>query len=326
MNDLWIRPVPGDQLGLAIAGFLDDCALGNLSDNTINWYSDSLERFHWWCHEFKQPTHLDGLDALVLRQFFVYVQNALPRWGSNHPQASLPASAGYVDRFYRALRRFFNWCVEQEYLDESPLVKVRRVHVPDEQPDPFSQDEIERITQVLRAQSGELGRRNRAIVAVLLDTGLRRQELASLTTDDVNLHTGEIFVRRGKGRKRRMVQLGRSARKALRHYWVQDRSHAEGFSYALFLARSGEALTGDGLRLMLARVGHKAQVGPVNPHRFRHTMAVEALRAGMPEIQLMMILGHTSLEMTRRYVKLAGQDLERAASQHSPLDRLKLGL
>jgi len=71
---------------------------------------------------------------------------------------------------------------------------------------------------------------------------------------------------------------------------------------------------------------HVAGVEPCNPHRFRHTAAVTAIRAGMREFELQLMLGHTSLEMTRRYVKLVESDIVRAAREHSALDHLKLSL
>lgn len=319
MSNPLLRPLPGDQLGLMIEAFIDDCEIANLSPGTIRYYRDKLGKFHRWCAETGVPLDPSRHDPQVARQFLRYLQSDV-RWDGKHSSSVRKMTAGGIDSYYRALRRFYNWCMEQEFIAASPLEKVKGPKATDEQPDPFSEDELRRLFAAVEEQGGRFLLRNRAILAVLLDVGLRVSELCNLTVEDYNFQTGELLVRHGKGRKSRSVALGAQARRALRNYWLLQRKDIE--SPWLFTARADRQLTRNGIKMLLNRLGERAGVSPVNPHRFRHTAAIFALRAGMDAFSLQAMLGHTSMEMTRRYVRIANTDMIRAAKHHSPLDWL----
>lgn len=324
-----LRLIPRDDLGMLIAAFVDDCRLADLSPRTVERYQDQLMRYHWWCE--RNDVALDPTQHTKddLRRFFVYLQTAPSRWDlPDHPPSNRPTKASTRGAYHRTLQRFFNWLVEdEEELDVSPMVKVRRPNVVDEQPDPFSDKELARLVGSLRAAgNGYLATRNRAIVAVLLDVGLRASELGALTFEHYNMSTGDLLVAVGKGGKSRQLRLGARARQQVRRYWIRHRQLLGDDNGPIFVSERGARLTRSGLRKMTTELGRLSTVEPCNPHRFRHTMAVSAIRAGMSEFHLQAILGHTSLEMVRRYVKLAEADVARASQEHSPLDHLKLGL
>lgn len=326
-HDLRIRLIPGDSLDTWIRAFLDDLALANRSPGTTRFYRGNLQRFHWWCNEFGIPSDPEQISTADIRQFLIYVQNSNGRWGQpgNH-MASKPSTPALLHVYYRSLRPFFNWLVDQEVIDRSPMDKVRAPRVRSDQPEPFDQRELRRLAKALNdAGDGELAMRDRAIVAVLLDVGLRASELGALQATDLNIATGDLLVRAGKGDKSRQLRIGARARRSVRRYWIHHRAR-HGEVGPLFLTMTGRALTQDSLKQMLARVGQRAGVHPVNPHRFRHTAAIMAIRAGMNLFHVQMMLGHTSLEMTKRYVKLAESDLSDAARDHSALDFMKLGI
>ena len=170
-----------------------------------------------------------------------------------------------------------------------------------------------------------LADRNRAIVAVLLDVGLRAAELAAIQVAHLSIATGDLYVDAGKGNKPRRLRLGARARRQVRRYWLRHRA-ALGTEGRFFLADDYEPLTAGGVHFITTRLGERAGVVPCNPHRFRHTFAVNAIRAGMGLLQLQQMLGHTDLTMVRRYVKLAEGDIAEAAQNHSPFDHMRLGL
>lgn len=321
-----IRLVSGDDLEALIEAFLDDCRLANLSPKTLTFYGTNLGRFRWWCEQTGAP-----LDPVVhrpvdIREFLRYVQTAEQRWASRgNAMSDQPVSDSTLHAYYRTLRVFYNWLVEQEYMEVSPLAKVRPPKVRREQPDPFTHEELQRISTVLRTSGDDpLALRDRAIVAVLLDVGLRASEVAGIRTEHLDVTSGRLWIDRGKGNKARETRLGAAARRPVRRYWLRyRRTLSDG---AFFLANDGEPLTGQGIHFITTKVGRKAAVYPCNPHRFRHTAAIEAIRAGMGLLELQTILGHSSLDMVRRYAKIAETDLAAASRDHSPLDKLKLGL
>lgn len=320
-----IRIVPNDQLDDLISAFLDDCRLANLSNKTLRFYEDNLRRFRWWCGEAGVTLAPAAHTASTVRDFLRYVQTEPSRWGKpEHFTAANPAGPSTVHAYHRVLRRFYNWLVEQEYLEASPMGKVRAPRIPKSQPDPFSTDELRRLATALGDDGeGFLAERNRAIIAVLLDVGLRASEIASIQVEHYNVTTGDLYVEKAKGGKPRTVRVGARARRVVRRYWMRYRTKVADAG-PLFLTSDATALTAQGVHDITTKLGTKAGVYPSNPHRFRHTMAVSAVRAGMGVAQLQQILGHADIAMVLRYVKLAESDLATASRDHSPLDSMKL--
>lgn len=321
-----IHLVPDNELDPLIQAFLDDCRLARLAPRTIEYYHDNLFRFSWWCQTFNIPLDPQSHTKGHIRQFMRYVQSPEARWSDpTHSRASRPAGASTQHSYFRVLRRFYNWLVaEERYLDESPMATMRAPKLPDEQPDPFSADELARIVAALDIDQSSLAFRNRAIVAILLDIGLRVSELCNLTTDTVDISTGDVNVIMGKGRKSRSLRIGASARRVVRRYWLMDRRHQPPGAFLLTIHE--RPMTQNSVKLMLNRVGSRADVKPINPHRFRHTAAVSAIRAGMNLFLVQQMLGHATLDMTRKYAKLVDADMSEAAVEHSALDHLHLNL
>ncbi len=200
-DDRLIHLVQADTLEAMTAAFLDDCALANLSPKTLRFYRTNLDRFGWWCAEARVPRDPTQMTAQQIRDFLRYVQTAESRWGKpDHGMSAKPATDKTVHAYYRVLRRFFGWLVEQEYLDTSPMARIRAPKMRKESPEPFSADELARISATLTlAGDGLLAVRNRAIIAFLLDQGLRASELCGIMIDHINIATGDLVIVHGKG-------------------------------------------------------------------------------------------------------------------------------
>jgi site-specific recombinase XerD len=159
--------------------------------------------------------------------------------------------------------------------------------------------------------------RNRAIIYTLLDTGLRASELCNLEIRDIDFRNREIKVREGKGGKSRMVYVSSKAAKFIWRY-LSDRIGAADNS-PVFAAQNELPLGSRGLELMLQRLGKRAGVRDVYPHRFRHTFAINYLRNKGDAYTLQRILGHSSMEMTKRYLQIANEDVAVRQHQASPV-------
>jgi site-specific recombinase XerD len=164
------------------------------------------------------------------------------------------------------------------------------------------------------------GIRDRLILLILLDTGLRASELLALNFENVNPVTGILQIMHGKGDKFRVVYLGRRSRMVLRSYY-QKIKHHEG---ALIIGIHGERLEYTGLRQVLRRRAKTAGVVYQSPHSFRRLFALTMLRNGIDVFSLQLLMGHADLQMLRRYLKQAGSDLQEAHNQASPVDKFKL--
>lgn len=226
-------------------------------------------------------------------------------------------SSATVQVYWKVLRSFFKWASVDLDLD-NPATSIPAPKVSSKEIQPFSQDDV---TKLLRACKT---RRDKALVPLLLDTGLRISEACRLTIRDVNLETGTVTVIPfGGGRKSRgrQVYLGKSSRRALWTY-LASRPDRGDPGAPLLATLNGKPLNRDSSRGILDRIAARAGVEGCHPHRFRHTFAIFYLRNGGDVFSLQRLLGHASLEMVRRYLALADSDLEQAHRRASPVDRL----
>ncbi|XUX01077.1 MAG: tyrosine-type recombinase/integrase [Dehalogenimonas sp.] len=230
-------------------------------------------------------------------------------------------SAISVNDAYRGIRRFFNWLVEEKVVSETPMTNIRPPKVPQKVIQPFTAEDIGRL---LSAIDGRVftSMRNRAIILMFADTGLRLSELVGIKLEDINLGAETVKVL-GKGARERFVRIGRQAQRALINYLKQR----QGDSPWLWLGYDGYPLQKSGVRLMLSILGKKAGLEHVrcSPHTFRHFFAVTALLNGAGEFDVQSLLGHSDLTMTRHYAaSLSSANAVKNHRRFSPIDNLKV--
>lgn len=161
--------------------------------------------------------------------------------------------------------------------------------------------------------------RDRAMILLFLDTGLRATELIDLRLRDYDRATGQVVVKQGKGGKDRIVFAAQGAKAALWRYLVERPAGSP--DHNIFITRTGQPIERNSLRHLVQRLGERSGVQNVTLHRFRHTFAIEFLRNGGNVLELQRLLGHAKLETLNIYVKLASTDLEKAQAAASPADR-----
>jgi integrase/recombinase XerD len=158
--------------------------------------------------------------------------------------------------------------------------------------------------------------RDRAIVILLVDTGIRASELCGLTLRDADFRNHRIVVM-GKGRKERHVPISPRTEQALWRYLAtrEDKKPVA----PLFATSTGNRLDRFSLHGLLELAGNRAGVEGVHPHRFRHTFAITFLRNGGNVFALQRILGHESLTMVNKYLAIAQTDIQAAHHEASPV-------
>jgi site-specific recombinase XerD len=193
---------------------------------------------------------------------------------------------------------------------------------------PFSDDEIRRLYAACERHTFR-GLRLRAMLMTMLGTLVRASELLGLRLCDLDLEQKQIVVRpiTDKTRKGRTIGIPPEVALDLSRYWNRARM-SPGFDLSpesqLFIAESGETLGKKGLESALNRLGKRAKVDNVHPHRFRHTGAINMLLAGVDPFVLMHTLGHTDLTMTKRYLAIVHKDVRHLQRAANWLDKLKL--
>lgn len=286
--------------------FIVDRKARGLSPNTIDFYRKKLKKFIRFC-ELNKICDIQELTATHIRKYILWLESH----GHNK---------GGVHTYFRVLRSLLYWYeLENELTGWLNPIKKVRVNLPSQAPlDPA---DIKAVKAMLKACDNDFtGTRDRLIILILLDTGLRAAELLALDIEHVNPIIGTLQVLHGKGDKSRLVYLGKKSRMALRSF-LRRRGKEEG---ALLLGVHGERLTYTGLRLLLKRRAKKAGVEFQSPHSFRRLFALEMLRNGIDVFSLQLLMGHADLQMLRRYLKQAGSDLQEAHNQASPVDKWKL--
>lgn len=222
--------------------------------------------------------------------------------------------------YHRVVDAFFNWLIAEERLAVSPMKRVPRPQVPDEQIKPLTGEELSRLLEQPDLKSFT-GSRDAAFMVLLADTGLRVSEALSIRLTDIDTRLRSVALV-GKGSKARTVFYGETAARYLRDY-LRRRTDGEP-DEPLFLSSLGEGLDRFNISGRIHDYGEAAGIKGkrVSPHTLRHTFAVSWLMGGGDALSLQRLLGHSSPEMTARYVNFAANDLAKLHRSVSPLDRL----
>ena len=162
------------------------------------------------------------------------------------------------------------------------------------------------------------GDRDRAAMLALLDTGARASEFTALDVGDVNQGTGAVLIRHGKGDKSRVTFLGAKARRELARYL--RRRGEQSPSAPLWATKTGARLTYHGLRSVVQRRARAAGVRAPGLHDFRRAFALLALRGGVDLVSLQRLMGHSGLDVLRRYLAQTEADLRAAHAKGAPVD------
>ena len=316
---------PGTSLRSLVNGFVLTKQTEGKSPRTVEFYSENLKRFLWYAQKQDWPDDIRMITEWYIREFLGYLVNEKCRWGlkgNGSETSQSKASHTTVHHYFVVLANFFGWVVREGFLKENPTVKIKIAKPKTKVIKPYSHEEISRMLVVCDDDYGHnakfLGSRNKAIVLVLLDAGVRLSELIGMTLEDVNASNGNIRVM-GKGSKERVVRIGKVTQKALWRYLVHrsDNGVAE-----LWLNEERRPLSCGGVQCLIRRLKERAGiVGGGSVHRFRHTFALNFLRVDKNVFNLQYLLGHSELEMVRRYTATLGmEDALKAHEKASPVD------
>lgn len=296
-----------DSLETWVSHFLTDRKSKNLSANSVRYYRNNLKKFIEYCSNNHIYT-VASIKPDLIRSYIIHLRE------SGH-------NAGGVQGYYRAIKAFLNFYIIEMDLPNNlnPIARIRLPKAPEKILPPISLSDL----QSLIDQCGDnyIGKRDKALLLFLLDTGARGSEVSAIRLRDINLTTGEIRIENGKGGKTRVVYVGQVTRKALRHYLRYRISLSE--DSPLFASAKEELLKYGGIRQIIERRAKDANVNPPpGCHDFRRAFCINALRAGMPMAVLKKLSGHSDYQVLNRYLKVTDQDAMDAFAKYAPVDQI----
>lgn len=312
-----MTPASGKSAGDPVAAFLSWLRVEkNYSPATLRAYAADLDQFARFCAGADLAAPRPPLDpqAVTLRTVRGFLAELAVR--------GLKSSS--LGRKLAALRSFFRFLNREGLLEGNPARPIPSPAKPKTLPAVLTVDEASRLLETPGGPPRS-PLRDRALLELLYSSGLRVSELTGLDLEDLDLHGGAVRVR-GKGRKERIVPVGRKAVDAIEDYLARERRGGRAGG-ALFLnVRDGGRLTSRSVhRLVGARALRQGWRKRISPHALRHSFATHLLGGGADLRAIQEMLGHSSLSTTQRYTRLDLEQLTRVYESAHPRSRKRRG-
>ena len=279
----------------------------NYSHNTISSYRRDLLDFKRFLLEVNGSLpSISEIDRLMIRSYLADLQ-----------ERQLARSS--VLRKLSSIRSFFRYLCRREHLDVDPTAALATPKMQRKLPEFLERSEVEALLEAPDAGT-IIGLRDRAILELLYSTGMRVSELLALDLTDLDRQTSLVKVL-GKGKKERLLPVGRAAMSALNNYIANRHELAGGGStQAVFLSERGNRIPdaksiGRRIEKYARAIGIRKKI---TPHTFRHTFATHMLNAGADLRSIQELLGHASLSTTQIYTHVTADRLKRVYEKAHP--------
>lgn len=268
----------------AVKAYIASKAVSNASSGTLKQYRYKLINFFDTVR--KSFADIQTNDTRMYLYNYKILHNATDR---------------YIECIRVTLNAFFQWLVDNDYLQKNPCAKVEHIQFQEKKREPLSSYDLERF----RWSAENI--REKALVDFLFSTGCRVSECADVRLSDINWDKRSVRIRHGKGNKQRTVYFNAESELTLREY-LKTRSDD---TDALFVSMKAphQQIKSHAIENIIAKISKRTGIH-VYPHRLRHTFATSGIRGGMPLEKLQMLMGHTKPETTLIYAKLEQTDLQ----------------
>lgn len=294
-----------------LAEYIYHCEAKGFTSKTMINKRQELKQLKHFLIEKRGITELESVTTYDLKAYVRLKQQA-----GLKPQS--------VVSMFKMIKAFFSWCEKEEYLKENIATKVETPKVPKKVLKGFTATEVQTMINVF-SYSSYIEARNKAIVAMLADCGLRAMEIRGLLSE--NVKETSILVN-GKGNKERMVFISPALKRILIKYERIKKQHFKDKDTTdhYFLSYKGTELSHVGLDNVIKKAGQRAGITDkrVSPHTFRHFYAVQSLVTGKLDVySLSRLLGHSDIGITQRYLQsMEDEQLVKKAISSSPLMNL----
>ena len=300
----------------AVREYRQSLTLRNFAPRSVERYVEPLEVFRVFMDEMAIPD-LTVVSKENIRDFQAHVYERMTPQG-------LPLCAATQNQYLRSVKCFFRYLREENYLVGDPAREIAYAKEP--QKLPRSILTAAEMKKILAAPDTTtlLGYRDRAILEVLYSTGIRSEECNQLLVTDVDYQEGFLRVNAGKGKRDRVVPLGKIACRYLENYIkaVRPKLTRNPANPRLFVSMRGNGFTKAVLLQAVKRYVRKAGLAKrISTHTFRHTCATLMMKNKANIRHIQELLGHASLETTQVYTAVTIADLKEAHKKFHPRER-----
>jgi site-specific recombinase XerD len=312
-----------------IEAYIQDHIGGNHSDKTVEWHRTALGLLHLFLKEKVDITLIDDVESDDISAWFAHMRMT--------PGArDKVRSERTIQTYARSARAFFHWLVRRGTLDHNPFDRVVFPKVGRPLIQTITTEEFEKLLLACAPphETGPFAERaavrNRAILWLLYDTGIRVSELINLRLDDLDRKKGVVTVM-GKGSKERRIALGQNCLRNLSYYLDKHRPDEEELAEwgssgedHLFLSETRLPLTKNGMEMLFKRLKERAGITGkrISPHIFRHTFAMNYLIKSNDPFSLQELLGHEDLTTVLNYIHMNDTVLQEQKRKYSPGDHI----
>ena len=259
----------------------------NYSKKTFENYNRDLNKFFKFLNDYKIKD-IKKITKETVRLYFLKQKN------NNISNRTL-------GRYYSSLNSFFIYSIEHEYIDVNPLKFIDYPKYTKKIPEYIYDSQLEKLLNEKTSENVEIELRNKLIIHLLLDTGVRVSELVNIKVHDIDVEERIIKVF-GKGSKERFVFFTSKTKELLTNYLIKRKEKA--ITDNLFINYKGEKLTERSVQKIIKLVGEKIGLD-IHPHLLRHTFATDLLNKGADIRMIQELLGHENLDTTQIYTHVS---------------------
>ena len=300
------------EINVVIQEFGFDCKIRKLSPKAIENYQKQLTYLQRYLANAHNTTLIEAVRSIHIKQFLAMMDEK-----GRKPQ--------YINDLLKVFKTFFNYCEKEGHIKTSPAASIRNMKQPKVVIMTFSENEIRGLLNHFNGRDFN-SMRNKTIIALLFDTGMRLAEVINLRSEQIH---DEYILVHGKGNKERLVPVSPILAKQLLRYrtvrdsYFEDKRFPEGF---VFVSNRWKQLTPEVIGMFLKQAAKEVGVNPqvrISPHTCRHTFAHLQLKNGLDLYSLSRLMGHENVAITQRYLAgLQNTEIVKAAQKTGVLFNL----
>jgi site-specific recombinase XerD len=317
------------SIASAIETYIQDHVGGNHSPKTVEWHQTALNLFATFLEQEEGLTAVREIEAGHITAWFAFMRETPGARGKTRSERT-------IQTYARSVRAFFHWLIRRQLLEINPFALVTFPKVGKPLIQTITAEEFESLLWACAPpnETGPIAERaairNKAILWVFYDTGIRVSELCGLRLDNFDRKRGIVTVC-GKGSKERRIALGQNCQRHLLYYLDHHRPTEKELSEwgsagedHIFLSETRLPFTKNGVTQLFARL--KQRVGitgrRVSPHILRHTFAIRYLVNGGDPFSLQELLGHEDMATVKIYMRMNDETIQEQKRKFSPGDHL----